>query len=196
MFEADSAARDLVGFVLPDSGRLVETADPGRPYVLLDADGAAVEPVEAFFAALQACGRPPSTVRSYGMDLLRWWRFLAGWGVAWDRATRVDARDFARWMQIAPKPVRPHWRRRSAVGTPVSSSAGTPPVAVGSWPDCPAVDRGQVPAVAASASTAAAARRLLQRVVSRAALQPRPCSSGPLGVQRGPGQRVADQSAA
>ncbi|MGW7317400.1 tyrosine-type recombinase/integrase [Streptomyces sp. NPDC054865] len=128
MVEAGGAARDLVGFVLPESGRLVETADPGRPYVLLDAGGSVVGPVEAFFAELQACGRPPSTVRSYGMDLLRWWRFLAGWGLVWDRATRVDARDFARWMQIAPKPVRIHWRHRPASGAvpPGVRSASVP----------------------------------------------------------------------
>ncbi|MFF2165425.1 site-specific integrase [Streptomyces sp. NPDC058175] len=70
--------------------------------------------MSAFFAELQACSRPATTIRSYGMDLLRWWRFLAGWGVAWDRATRRDARDFARWMQIAPKPVRAHWRHRAS----------------------------------------------------------------------------------
>jgi hypothetical protein len=32
--------------------------------------------------------------------------------VGWDRATRVEARDFCRWLQVAGKPVRPHWRRR------------------------------------------------------------------------------------
>ncbi|MFG3016791.1 site-specific integrase [Streptomyces cinerochromogenes] len=95
MLEMGGSTRDLVGFVLPESGGLVETADPGRPYMLLDADGAVVEAVDAFFGELQACGRPASTIRSYGMDLLRWWRFLAGWGLAWDRVTRVDARDFA-----------------------------------------------------------------------------------------------------
>ena len=31
-------------------------------------------------------------------------------GVAWDRATRVEAREFARWLQLAGKPARPHWR--------------------------------------------------------------------------------------
>ncbi|MCX5000474.1 site-specific integrase [Streptomyces longwoodensis] len=116
MVEAGGTARDLAGFVLPEVGQLTATADPGRPYTLLDADGAMVDLVQAFFGELQACGRPPSTVRSYGMDLLRWWRFLSGWELAWDRVTRVNARDFARWTQIAPKPVRVHWRRRSADG--------------------------------------------------------------------------------
>ncbi|WP_336505336.1 site-specific integrase [Rhodococcus erythropolis] len=28
----------------------------------------------------------------------------------WDQATRTEARDFCRWLQIAVKPARPHWR--------------------------------------------------------------------------------------
>src|SRR5260221_8991563 len=46
------------------------------------------------------------------MDLLRWFRFLRAVGVAWDRATRAEARDFCRWLLVAGKPARPHWRRR------------------------------------------------------------------------------------
>lgn len=64
------------------------------------------------------------------MDLLRWFRFLwAGTGVTWDRATRVQARDFSRWMQIAGKQPRPHWRSPGAAGssTPVGASAAYAP---------------------------------------------------------------------
>src|SRR6185312_1761340 len=80
------------------------------PYRLVDRDGVVVEPVAAFFGELAACGRPATTQRSYGMDLLRWFRFLWAIGVGWDQATRVEARDFCRWLQIAVKPTRPHWR--------------------------------------------------------------------------------------
>ncbi|MFE9468953.1 integrase [Streptomyces virginiae] len=96
MLETGDPARDLDGFVLPGTGALVEIANPAQPYVLLDAAGTVVEPVAAFFAELQACSRPASTIRTYGMDLLRWWRFLDGWGLAWHRATRLEGRDFAR----------------------------------------------------------------------------------------------------
>ncbi|MFE2582925.1 hypothetical protein [Streptomyces sp. NPDC059378] len=48
------------------------------------------------------------------MDLLRWWRFLWALDIDWNRATRADARDFIRWMQIANKPQRLHWRHRRA----------------------------------------------------------------------------------
>ncbi|MBO3682358.1 site-specific integrase [Streptomyces sp. NEAU-YJ-81] len=117
----------------PQTGELVKTADTTRPYVLVDADGVVVVPVSAFLAELQACARPAATIRSYGMDLLRWWRFLAGWGVEWDRATRLDARDFARWMQVAPKLVRAHWRRRlsdSAASAPAVRGGAVVPNAV------------------------------------------------------------------
>jgi integrase len=50
-------------------------------------------------------------MRSYGMDLLRWFRFLWAINVPWERATRSEARDFSRWMLVAAMPARPHWRR-------------------------------------------------------------------------------------
>ncbi len=48
------------------------------------------------------------------MALLRWFRFLWAVDVAWDQATRVEARDFSRWLQAAPKPGwLSHWRAAS-----------------------------------------------------------------------------------
>jgi site-specific recombinase XerC len=44
--------------------------------------------------------------------------------VAWDQATRVDARDFCRWLQVADKPVRPHWRRPDGDAAATRLSAG------------------------------------------------------------------------
>jgi len=56
------------------------------------------------------------------MDLLRWFRFLWAIGVGWDQATRVEARDFCRWLMAMPKPARPHWRYPSG-GAPGSGEA-------------------------------------------------------------------------
>ncbi|MFD5428270.1 tyrosine-type recombinase/integrase [Streptomyces sp. NPDC127084] len=134
MRETGDPSRDLNNFVLPQTGALVEAADPAQPYVLLDSAGDVVEAASAFFAELQACSRPPSTIRSYGMDLLRWWRFLDALGVEWRRATRAEARDFARWMAIAPKPVRAHWRRGPSdpkVRSVAGASAGVPNAVTG-----------------------------------------------------------------
>ena len=102
--------RELSALVVPLRGSLEATGDLFEPYRLVDGDGVVVAPVAAFFAELAACGRPATTQRSYGMDLLRWFRFLWAVGVGWDQATRVEARDFCRWLQVAVKPTRPHWR--------------------------------------------------------------------------------------
>jgi site-specific recombinase XerC len=104
------AVRDLSALVVPRLGSLAETGDAFEPYRLVDPAGRAVSAVAVFLAELQAGGRSAATQRSYGMALLRWFRFLWAIAVPWDRATRVEARDFARWVQLAGKPPRPHWR--------------------------------------------------------------------------------------
>ncbi|MDQ1428169.1 MAG: hypothetical protein QOK39_1645 [Acidimicrobiaceae bacterium] len=86
------------------------TGDEWEPYRLVGPGGAAVAAVSEWLADLQAAGRQAATLRSYGLDLLRWFRFLWAIGVPWERATATEARDFARWMQMAGKPARPHWR--------------------------------------------------------------------------------------
>jgi integrase len=111
VIEDEEQARDLAGLVVPLAGSLQATDDRWLPFRLLDPAGEPVEPVSAYFRDLQAAGRSAATVRSYGMDLLRWFRFLWAIEICWDRATRVEARDFCRWMLLAGKPSRPHWRR-------------------------------------------------------------------------------------
>lgn len=100
MVEDEDPSRDLAALVVPVTGRLVATGGRYEPYRMLDPDGAAVGAVTAFFRDLLAAGRAEATVRSYGMDLLRWFRFLWATGVAWDRATRIEARDFSRWLRF------------------------------------------------------------------------------------------------
>lgn len=91
-------------------GRLAATGDPWEPYQLLGPSGEPVAAVAAFFGELQAAGRSAATQRSYGMDLLRWLRFLWSLEIAWGQATRTEARDFSRWIQLTAKPPRSHWR--------------------------------------------------------------------------------------
>nr|WP_241997323.1 hypothetical protein [Rhodococcus sp. SMB37] len=55
------------------------------------------------------------------MDLLRWFRFLWAIDVAWSSATQREARDFCRWMLLAGKPIRPHWRTGSSEQSAASS---------------------------------------------------------------------------
>jgi hypothetical protein len=112
MGQARSPERDLRDLVVPDSARLVQTEDPWEPIRLLDCSGERIEAVALYLKDLLAAGSPVTTLRSYGMDLLRWWRFLAAVNTCWDRAVREDARDFMLWMQVVDKPVRVHWRHR------------------------------------------------------------------------------------
>ncbi|QUW78593.1 hypothetical protein SMIR_05220 [Streptomyces mirabilis] len=49
------------------------------------------------------------------MDVLRWWRFLQAVGVSWEQATRAEARDFSRWIQLAVKPQRAKSSARRSV---------------------------------------------------------------------------------
>ena len=118
--------RELSGLVVARVGSLEATGDLFEPYRLLDAGGVVVGCAGVFFAELAACGRPASTQRSYGMDLLRWFRFLWAIGICWDEATRAEGRDFCRWLQVAGKPVQLHWRYPGG-GAPDEGTARTAP---------------------------------------------------------------------
>lgn len=120
MAEQDGSSRDLARLVVPAVGSLTATGYPWEPYRLFDADGVVVGPVASYFRDLQASGRSTATLRSYGMDLLRWFRFTWAVGVPWSQATRVEARDFSCWIQAT--------RKRRLVSAPASGgrSPGAP----------------------------------------------------------------------
>src|SRR6266852_2159444 len=123
--------RDLAALVVPQSGRLVATGNRYEPYQLIDPGGAVVAPVTAYFRDLLAAGRSELTIRSYGFDLVRWFRFCWAAGVGWDRATRIEARDFCRWLQVTGRQSRPHWRmpeETEAAGADPAGGAYAPSV--------------------------------------------------------------------
>jgi site-specific recombinase XerD len=95
--------RDLASLAVPATGELVATNDRYEPYRVTGPDGTAVGPVTEFFRDLLAAGRSEATVRSYGMDLLRWFRFTWAAGIDWDRADQREARDFSRWLQLSAR---------------------------------------------------------------------------------------------
>jgi len=122
MFEEAEVPRDLVNLVVPQRGGLVATGERQEPFRLVDGDGLVVAAAAEFFCDLQAAGRPDSTLRSYGLDLLRWFRFLWAAGVPWERATRAEARDFCRWMIVAGKPARGGAGRGAGAREPYSAA--------------------------------------------------------------------------
>jgi integrase len=119
--KSEDLPRDLGSLVVPVAGSLAETSDPWEPYHLTGRDGERVEPVAGFLRDLQAAGRPAATQRSYALALLRWFRFTWAVEVSWDQATRSEARDFCRHLQIADKPGR---AAPSAVPVPGKRPAG------------------------------------------------------------------------
>ncbi len=110
--------RDLASLIVPRVGAVVSADDVWEPVRLLDSTGAAVGVVRGFLQDLQAVGRSVATQRSYAMDLLRWFRF--GWAidVRWDLATRVEARDFCRWLSLRDKPRAAGAAARAVRGQP------------------------------------------------------------------------------
>jgi site-specific recombinase XerC len=115
MAESEDLPRDLGSLVVPAAGSLAETGDPWDPYCLTGPGGGRVEPVSEFLRDLQAAGRPATTQRSYALALLRWFRFTWAVDVPWDQATRTEARDFCRHLQLADKPGGP---RKAAAPVP------------------------------------------------------------------------------
>ena len=104
MIESDEEqGRDLARLVVGRAGRLVATGDAREPYRVVGPDDVVVEPVSVFLRDLLASGKSELTLRSYSVDLLRWWRFLDAVGVGWDRASRAEARDFSCWIQLTAK---------------------------------------------------------------------------------------------
>ena len=106
MIDGSGEDRDLSVLVVPAVGAVEAGSALWEPARLIDGDGEPVVAVTAFLRELQASGRSAATQRSYAMDLLRWFRF--GWAidVGWDQATRVEARDFCRWLGLRDKPTR------------------------------------------------------------------------------------------
>lgn len=131
MPEEEDAPRDLGALDVAPVGSVVETGDLWEPYQIVGPSGDPVAAVVAYLGELQAAGRSASTQRSYAMALLRWFRFLWSIDVDWNRATRVEARDFARWIQLASKPVRPHWRSPDKPPAAISRDTAVPDTVAG-----------------------------------------------------------------
>ena len=134
MITGDDGERDLGALVVALVGSLMGTEDPFEPFRLVDPDGFVVPSVAVFLRDLQARGRSANTQRSYGLALLRWFRFLWAVRMSWEEATRVEARDFCCWIQVVDKPRRRHWRRPDGGSGSVAVSGGRAPNQVSGKP--------------------------------------------------------------
>jgi hypothetical protein len=80
--------------------------------------------VSSFLRDFLAYGNSAASCRSYGHDLLRWFRFLSAVGVAWVRARRADVRDFVLWLRVARSPARDQRRPGAPVSGEVNPRTG------------------------------------------------------------------------
>jgi Phage integrase, N-terminal SAM-like domain len=110
----EEQGRDPSRLVVSRTGRLVATGDDREPYRVVGPDGGVAEPVSVFLRDLLASGKSAATLRSYAVDLLRWWRFLDAVDVGWNRASRAEARDFSCWIQLTVKQQLQTSRQRAA----------------------------------------------------------------------------------
>lgn len=91
---------------LPSAGAVEQRASGLLPYVVVDQDGHEVEAFSVFLRDLVLTDMSPLTVRSYGNDLLRWWRLLRAVEVSWDQATSSEVEVLVGWMRSATNPQR------------------------------------------------------------------------------------------
>ncbi|MFI1155079.1 site-specific integrase [Streptomyces sp. NPDC020817] len=93
------AEREVSGLVVARVGSVEATTAATLPWVVLDGAGRPITSASEFLRELLAGGNTPASCRSYAFDLLRWFRFLAAVHVEWNRAKRVDVRDFVLWLR-------------------------------------------------------------------------------------------------
>ena len=97
-----------VGAVRPYDGGL-------PPFVVIDARGTVVESVAQYLRDLALSDMSPATGRSYGYDLLRWFRLLWTIDVPWNEATESEVALMVGWLRTANNPQR---RRKSTSPRP------------------------------------------------------------------------------
>ncbi|WP_331722942.1 hypothetical protein [Nocardia sp. NBC_00511] len=111
-----SAKLTAIGSVVAGAGKL-------PPFLVLDGAGTPIEPVERYIRDFALGDASPLTAKSYGYDLLRWFRLLWQLGLAWDRATEAETALLVGWMRTAPNPQRD--RRADKAAPPGSVNVRT-----------------------------------------------------------------------
>jgi hypothetical protein len=101
------------------------------PYLVVDGAGHEIEPISMFLQDLMLGDVSPLTCRSYGHDLLRWWRLLELVQVPWDRATRSEVGVLVEWLRSARHPQRERQLLDTAPAGSVNLRTGKPSLSAG-----------------------------------------------------------------
>ena len=104
------------------------------PFVVRDGAGVEIEPVSRYLRDLALNDMSPLTSRSYGYDLLRWFRILWALDVAWERAAGSEVDVLVGWMKTARNPQRRRTRLSSTTAGVVNTRTGKPALAEGYAP--------------------------------------------------------------
>ncbi|MER7450408.1 integrase [Nocardia beijingensis] len=132
---SDLRDRVMNGLVrLPSVGAVV--AGPGTlpPFLVVDERRAVVEPTVRYLRDLALSDASPLTCKSYGFDLLRWFRLLWLLEIGWDRASEAEVALLVGWMRTAPNPQRRRRRGGGSVAGSVNARTGKKSLGAGYAP--------------------------------------------------------------
>ncbi|MGR7003164.1 hypothetical protein ACU686_42970 [Yinghuangia aomiensis] len=80
---------------------MVPGAVPSLPWYVVDAAGRETEPVSSYLRDRMLGDASPATCRSYGYDLLWWFRVLWALDVGWEQVTEAEAVALVGWLRHA-----------------------------------------------------------------------------------------------
>jgi integrase len=104
------------------------------PFVVIDPMGHEVEAVTRYLRDLALSDMSPLTSRSYGYDLLRWFRVLWALEVGWEHATGSEVDVLVGWMKTASNPQRRRTRPTGMAPGAVNLRTGKQALAEGYAP--------------------------------------------------------------
>lgn len=94
------------GVVVEEVGAVVKGSRASLPWFVVDAAGREIEPVSRYLRDLALCDASALTCRSYGYDLLSWFRVLWAVDVGWRQATEAETTSMVGRLRTAPNPQR------------------------------------------------------------------------------------------
>lgn len=133
--ETPSLHRDLIDgrARLPRVGAVVPGTAPSLPWRVIDAADREIEPVNAYLRDRILGDASPLTCRSYGFDLLRWYRVLWALDVGWEQVTEAEVVALVGWLRAARNPQRQRTGAAHQAGT-VNPQTGKPTLRSGYAP--------------------------------------------------------------
>ncbi|CAM5343359.1 Tyrosine recombinase XerC [Streptomyces tanashiensis] len=103
---------------------MVPGTAPSLPWYVVDAAGREIEPVSSYLRDRMLGDASPATCRSYGYDLLRWFRVLWALDVGWEQVTEAEAVALVGWLRHARNPQRQRRRPGSHPAGSVNPQTG------------------------------------------------------------------------